>query len=311
MSLASPLVPDPVIVAQGVTKSWGQLRALDSVDATVGRGVTGLLGSNGAGKTTFIKVALGLFGRDSGSLEVLGQDPSESGPEVRQLIGYAPEHHHLPGDVQAADLVRHIARLHGIPKQVASDRSSDTLWEVGLGEERFRPIGTFSTGQRQRVKLAQAIVHDPSLVILDEPTDGLDPVQRDDMLALIRRIGTEHEIDVLLSSHRLEEVERICDSVIILREGVVARSGQLDELRGSTEGLDLIVLGGVADLAAALQARGLDVEVQGESLTVDAEGLSQEEMSRRVRDCLAELGTPLRSLRPRRASLEDIYLDAQ
>ena len=301
----------PAIAARGVTKTWGELRALDAVDVDVGAGITGLLGSNGAGKTTFIKLALGLHTRDEGQLEVLGQDPAKSGPEVRQLIGYAPEHHHLPEDVQAADLVRHIARLHGIPPQVAADRASDTLWEVGLGEERFRPIGTFSTGQRQRVKLAQAIVHDPELVVLDEPTDGLDPVQRDDMLNLIRRIGAEHKIDVLLSSHRLEEVERICNGVIILNAGRVSRAGVLDELRGGSDGMHLVVLDESASLIAALEGHGLEVETDGEGITVRWPDRSAGELSEAIRDCLADTGVPLRSLRPRRASLEDVYLDAQ
>ena len=307
--------PDPpptrAIVAREVTKTWGPLRALDSVDVDVGRGITGLLGSNGAGKTTFIKVALGLFDRDGGSLEVLGQDPTEAGPEVRQKIGFSPEHHQLPEDVQAADLVRHIARLHGIPPQVASDRASDTLWEVGLGEERFRPIGTFSTGQRQRVKLAQAIVHDPELVVLDEPTDGLDPVQREDMLNLISRIGSEHGIDVLVSSHNLEEVEQICDSVVILSEGKVSRSGRLDDLRGGIDGVHVVVLDQAEALTAALNSRGLEVVRDGNGLSVLGTDRTEQELGLVVRDCLADLGAPLRSLRPRRASLEDVYLEAQ
>ena len=127
--------------------------------------------------------------------------------------------------------------MHGLPSRAATNRASDALWEVGLGEERFRPVGTMSTGQRQRVKLAQAIAHDPELVLLDEPTDGLDPVQRDDMLALIRRIGTEFGIHVLVSSHLLEEVERICDSAVILREGQVVASGPIRELTCQGRGL--------------------------------------------------------------------------
>jgi ABC-2 type transport system ATP-binding protein len=303
--------PEPAIVARDVTKCWGRLTALDAVSVDVGRGITGLLGANGAGKTTFIKVALGLFQRDSGQLEVLSQDPTKAGPEVRQRIGFSPEHHHLPEDVQAADLVRHIARLHGIPPQVASDRASDTLWEVGLGEERFRPIGTFSTGQRQRVKLAQAIVHDPDLVVLDEPTDGLDPVQRNDMLNLIGRIGSDHGIDVLLSSHRLEEVERICDSIVILRDGKVVRSGGLDDLRGGSEGFRLVLLENDEAVTAALRGRGLQVTHDDEGLMVTSPELDQRGLSRVVRDCLVDTDAPLRSLRPQRSSLEDIYLEAQ
>ena len=179
-----------IISARNVAKRWGNNVALADIDVELTSGVTGLLGSNGAGKTTFMSLVLGLHDRSAGDMAVLGHDPQTDGARIRGRIGYAPEHHHLPPDVQANDLVRHLAQLHGLPKRAATERASDALWQVGLGEERFRPIGTMSTGQRQRVKLAAAIAHDPELVLLDEPTDGLDPVQRDDMLALIRRIGT-------------------------------------------------------------------------------------------------------------------------
>ena len=181
---------ESVISAVSVTKSWGDNHVFSELTAEIPVGITGLLGSNGAGKTTLFGMLLGLHDRNSGDLSVLGEDPAKAGPELRQRIGYSPEHHDLPIDLAAQDLVRHVAEIHGLPKREATTRASDALWLVGLGEERARPIGTMSTGQRQRVKLAQAIAHGPSLVILDEPTDGLDPVQRDDMLQLIRDIGT-------------------------------------------------------------------------------------------------------------------------
>ncbi|MGL6278816.1 MAG: ABC transporter ATP-binding protein, partial [Gaiella sp.] len=225
---------DPAVVvrARGVTKRYRSTVALDDLDLELGHGITGLLGPNGAGKTTFIALLLGLRRRNAGELTVLGHDPETTGIAVRARIGYAPEHHNLPPDVHAADLVRHLAELHGIPTRPAIQRANDALWQVGLGEERFRPIGTMSTGQRQRVKLAGAIAHDPDLVLLDEPTDGLDPLQRDDMLALIRRIGTEFGIDIVISSHHLEEAERICDAVVILGDGGVVHAGRLSELEG-------------------------------------------------------------------------------
>jgi ABC-2 type transport system ATP-binding protein len=295
----------PVIVADLVEKSFATTVVLTSVSFGVGRGLTGLLGSNGAGKTTLIKLLLGLHDRDGGTLNVLGIDPAHSGPELRLRIGYAPEHHNLPPDMHAADFVRHIALLHGIPRRVSTERASDALWQVGLGEERFRPIGTMSTGQRQRVKLAQAIVHDPALVMLDEPTDGLDPVQRDDMLRLIRRISSEFGINMLLSSHHLEEVERVCDSVVILAGGVVSRSGTIRDIRGEAAGLVVEVDEGAAELAAQLAARGLTVELVAHRLVVDGV-----EAARAVCEEVSALGIGLRRLEPRTISLEEVFLGA-
>ena len=252
------MTDEPVVRADGLVKRWGATPVLQGASFTVGAGVSGLLGANGAGKTTLLGMILGLHRPDAGTVVVLGGDPWASGPEVRARIGYAPEYEPFPPDVAAADMVRHIAELHGLPRREATGRASDTLWEVGLGEERFRPVGTMSTGQRQRVKLAQAIVHDPELVLLDEPTNGLDPGQREGMLELIRHVGHDLGMNVILSSHLLEEVERVSDAVVILDGGVVGARGSLDELRGGGDELLVDIDGGAAwsdrlvdDLAAA------------------------------------------------------------
>ena len=254
--------PVPVVSTAGVAKSFGATSVLTDITVDVPTGITGLLGSNGAGKTTLLSMVLGIEPRDGGVMTVLGHDPATAGPEVRARIGYSPEHHHLPDDVQAADLVRHLAQLHGLPFAASTERASDALWLVGLGEERFRPIGTMSTGQRQRVKLAAAIAHDPALVLLDEPTDGLDPVQRDAMLELIHRIGTEYGISILLSSHLLEEVERICDHVVIIADGTVRRAGNLDEMRGARAGVVVELEDGHDEVVQQLQALGLFVRTR-------------------------------------------------
>ena len=297
---------DIVISARGVQKSYGSNHVLRGLDCDIGRGVTGLLGPNGSGKSTFMGLVLGLRPRQGGDLTVLGVDPDQSGPELRARLGYAPEHHDLPDDVQAADLVRHIAQLHGMPRRAATERASNALWQVGLGEERFRPIGTMSTGQRQRVKMAQAIAHDPDLLLLDEPTDGLDPVQRDDMLALIRRVGSEFGIDILLSSHLLEEVERVCDSVVILANGVVGQSGTLSDLESAATGVRVELDTDPQPLAAALAARGAEATIDGHLLTVTGDDAVVD----LVRDLVADLGLGLRRLEPSRTTLEDVFIEA-
>jgi ABC-2 type transport system ATP-binding protein len=297
---------EAVISARGVAKHWGSHVALDRIDLDVGRGITGLLGSNGAGKTTFMSLVLGLHSRTAGDMTVLGHDPASEGAVIRGRIGYAPEHHHLPPDVQAADFVRHLTQLHGLPRRSATERASDALWQVGLGEERFRPLGTMSTGQRQRVKLAAAIAHDPALVLLDEPTDGLDPVQRDDMLALIRRIGSDFGIDIVMSSHLLEEVDRVCDHVVIIVGGRVARSGDLAALRGEVTGL-VVEVDDRADLVAdILRSAGCHVEVDGMRLVVTGDG----PVNDLARDAVAAAGVGLRRLVDRQVSLSDVFLEA-
>ena len=299
--------PPAVVSARGVVKRWGSTVALDGADVQVGRGVTGLLGANGSGKTTLFGLLLGLHRPDEGTIRVLGLDPSTAGPEVRARVGYSPEHHSLPPDVKAVDFVRHVAELHGLPRREATGRASDVLWQVGLGEERVRPLGTMSTGQRQRVKLAQAIVHDPVLAILDEPTEGLDPVQRDDMLALIRRVGHDFGIDVLLSSHVLDEVERVADGAVILHAGRVVDSGSLHELQASNAGgLVLELDGDPRELLLALHRRGYRLEVTKGRLFVDG----GPDVFDGVRDELARLALPVRRLEPRRRSLEEVFLAA-
>jgi ABC-2 type transport system ATP-binding protein len=304
----APSPAPPVVEAVAVRKRWGSTTALDSVTVTIGSGITGLLGANGAGKTTFIGLVLGLHQPTEGTLSVLGLDPCRAGPDVRSRLGYSPEHHLLPPDVQAYDFVRHVAELHGLPHRDAMARASDALWQVGLGEERFRPLGTMSTGQRQRVKLAQAIAHDPNLVLLDEPTDGLDPVQRDEMLGLIRRIGTEFGIDIVLSSHLLEEIEQVCDHAVLLDGGRLAASGALSELTGRDLGLVIEVDDGIEDLLAALERGGAAVTVDGPRLVVSA-SLGEQVLYDLVRDEIASRGLSLHRLQRRQSSLEDLFLE--
>jgi ABC-2 type transport system ATP-binding protein len=298
----------PVVAGISIAKRWGSTVVFDDATFAIGRGVTGLLGSNGAGKTTLLGMILGLHRPDGGRLEVLGRDPQTAGPEIRARIGYSPEHHVLPPDLRAHDLVAHIARVHGLPKREAITRASDALWQVGLGEERYRAIGTMSTGQRQRVKLAQAIAHDPRLVLLDEPTDGLDPVQREEILSLIHRVGTEFGIDIVLSSHLLDEVERICDSVVILGDGKVVASGGIDSLLGASSGIVVEVDGDAGAVSGVLAAGGWTVESVGPMLTLVIEPARVDVGLDAVRDAVADAGLGLVSLSPQRRTLEQVFL---
>jgi ABC-2 type transport system ATP-binding protein len=297
-----------VVRGEHVTKRWGATTALSDATFAIGPGVTGLVGANGAGKTTLLGMMLGLHRPDGGHIEVLGQDPWTFGPSVRARVGYAPEHDALPPDMTAHDVVRHLAEVHGLPRRPATERASDVLFEVGLGEERFRQVGTFSTGQRQRVKLAQAIAHDPDLVLLDEPTNGLDPVQREEMLHLIRRIGHDLGMNVVLSSHLLEEVERVSDAVVIIDAGRVVASGRLSDLQGADSGELLVQLDGPGEtLAAMLNEAGIAAVADGERVVVALEGDVVYDV---VRDAVATLGLGLRRMQPRTSSLEDVFLAA-
>lgn len=299
---------ESLVTAEAVAKRYGSYTALSDVNFEIGPGITGLLGANGTGKTTLLGMMLGLHQITGGTLSVLGVDPYTEGHQIRARMGYAPEHHTLPGDVQASDFVKHVAELHGLPPREAKTRASDALWLVGLGEERFRPMGTMSTGQRQRVKLAQAIAHDPRLILLDEPTDGLDPEQRDEMLNLIRTVSSSFGISVILSSHLLDEVERVCDAAVIIGEGRTLAAGSLEGLRGS--GSDVVLELETAEeavvVAAALTQSSISHTVTDRTIVVRGD---DEQVFDVARDVCASAGVSLRRLSRRRLSLEDVYLE--
>ena len=233
-----------VIETVGLTKQYPAVTALDHLDVTVGEGVTGLVGANGAGKSTLIKILLGLVPRDQRHGEGARPRRRHRGrPRSAALVGYMPEHDCLPADVSASDLVVHMGQMSGLPYAAARERAADVLRHVGLAEERYRPMGGYSTGMKQRAKLAQALVHDPRLVLLDEPTNGLDPSSRDDMLALVQRIGHEFGIAVLVTSHLLGELERVSDHVVVLDGGRLLRSSATTEFLHATGSLVVEVQG--------------------------------------------------------------------
>src|SRR5664279_3737751 len=213
----------PLISTRALTKRYPGVTALDGLTLELEPGVIGLVGANGAGKSTFLKIILGLLPPTSGSLTVLGIDATFRGPELRQHLGYIPEFDCLPPDRTATDLVTHLAQVSGLPASAARERAAEMLRHVGLYDERYRPIGGYSTGMKQRVKLAQALVHDPKLLLLDEPTNGLDPEGREEMLGLIERTGREFGIAVVLASHLLGEIERVCDYLLAIDAGRLLR----------------------------------------------------------------------------------------
>ncbi len=297
-----------VVETKDLTKRYGKILALDRASFTIASGCTGLLGPNGAGKSTLIKLLLGLLTPDQGEATIEGHDVKTQPMEVRRLVGYMPEIDCLPNDWLAQDFVRYMGELHGLPTRVAIQRASDTLYHVGLGEERYRAIGGFSTGMKQRVKLAQALVHDPRVMLLDEPTNGLDPAGRDEMLALIGRITHEMEINVILSSHLLIDIERVADSVVILNNGRVIAQGALRELMTATPAVTVRTRTPSAALVEALRKRGYSVETDGDEVQVE---YRSEDVYDAIRDAAVETRAAIVHLKRRVLSLEDIYLAGQ
>jgi ABC-2 type transport system ATP-binding protein len=293
-----------LILTKELTKRYGDVTALDALDLELDGGIIGLVGSNGAGKSTFIKLLLGLIEPTSGSAAVLGYDAAVRGTALRQFVGYMPEHDCLPTDATATEFVSHMAQISGLPSAAARERTAEILRHVGLFEARYRQMNGYSTGMKQRVKLAQALVHDPRVVLLDEPTNGLDPQGRDEMLELIKRIGTEFGISIVLSSHLLSEIERVCQHLVEIEDGRLVRSTPMAELTAPTSWLAVEVDGDNALLADYLRARGASAEVNGRYVLVQREG---DEVFDLIRDGVVECGLGLIRLEHSRRRLEDLF----
>src|SRR5471032_1295500 len=222
---------DPVVTLESVTVTYGKNRALRDVTSSFASGAVGLLGPNGAGKSTMLKSLLGFLVPERGRLRVLGLDVAESPLEIRARVGYMPENDaHIPG-MNAVSFVAYCGELAGLPRVDAMQRAHEVLFYVGLGEARYRNVETYSTGMKQRIKLAQALVHDPDLVFLDEPTNGLDPKGRDEMLDLIRDLAHNKGVNLILCSHLLPDVEYTCDYVVVMDKGTVATAGPIAALK--------------------------------------------------------------------------------
>jgi ABC-2 type transport system ATP-binding protein len=292
-----------LLSARNITKVYGNTVALHDVTLDVEEGTTGLLCANGAGKSTLMTLFLGIIQPTSGEFRVFGEDGGDP-IQAHRFIGYSPEYDCLPPNVSAAEFTTHMARVSGLPRTEARTRATDVLRHVGLDEERYRPMGTYSTGMKQRAKLAQAIVHDPQLVLLDEPTAGLDPSGRQEMLELIARTSSEFGISMLISSHLMGDIERTCDRIIVLEAGGVLEQGDVSGYTTDTETLVLEFDEGVEAVAAGLANKGIEAKTEGRALLI--EEASPDDLDT-IRDVIVETGAYLHRLAPRAHTLSDIF----
>jgi ABC-2 type transport system ATP-binding protein len=308
----------PVVQLDGVTVIYGKNQALKSVSARFSRGAVGLLGPNGAGKSTMLKALLGFVKPDEGRMTVLGLDVAERPMEIRARIGYMPESDaHIPG-MNAVSFVAYCGQLAGLPPVDAMQRAHEVLYYVGLGEARYRNIETYSTGMKQRIKLAQALVHDPDLLFLDEPTNGMDPKGRDEMLELIKDLAHNKNVNLILSSHLLPDVEYTCDHVVVMDKGQVAAQGPIDELKGPAGRVfELRVKMAKGELPAfveVLRRAGMECHATDEDLMrvfvpsglAGTNGRDQQA----IFALAAGHGVQVRHLRPSVPTLEDVFAKA-
>jgi ABC-2 type transport system ATP-binding protein len=296
-----------VFSASHLTKRYGQVAALEDLSIEVPAGRIGLVGANGAGKTTLFRLLLGLSRPTSGTIEIDGRRVDADPVGIRARVGYMPEHDCLPSDQTAADLVAGLGELSGLPARDARQRASDVLNLVGLDEARFRPMGTFSTGMKQRVKLAQALVADPMLVLLDEPTAGLDPTGREEMLALVSRLG-EFGISAVMATHLLDDVQKVCDHVVMLDGGRLVVAGPTEGLLATATGTVLVEVDGTADaLVVTLQQHGMACTNEDGRIEVAVGDLGDDALDV-IRDAVADLGLALTRLSTRVTSLDDVFV---
>jgi ABC-2 type transport system ATP-binding protein len=299
----------PVLFLDRVTKDYDGRRALDDVSFTLEPGVVGLLGPNGAGKSTLIKTLLGLVRLGGGTVRVLGHDSRRDFRRVRELVGYMPEDDCIFPGLQGIEAVAYAGELSGLPRLDALRRAHEVLDYVGLGEERYREVQTYSTGMRQKQKLAQAIVHDPRLVLLDEPTSGLDPLGRRRMLKLMRALFDRTGISVLISTHILRDVEEVCDSVVILGHGRLLVQDAIETLQRPAD--ESVVVGLERPDPAfgeALTRRGARWELlRPDELRLHGE---PEAAAALALETASETGVVVRRLERGRNTLEQIFLDA-
>jgi len=301
----------PVVKADQLSVRYGKHLALNDVTAVFPAGAVGLLGPNGAGKSTLLKSLLGFLVPEKGSMKVLGLDVAHAPLEIRERIGYMPEtDSHIPG-MNAVSFVAYCGQLSGLPATDAMQRAHEVLYYVGLGEARYRNLETYSTGMKQRIKLAQAIVHDPDLLFLDEPTNGMDPKGRDEMLELIHDLAHHKNVNLILSSHLLPDVEYTCDHVVVMDKGTIATYGPITALKGAAGRVyELRIKGDEARFIEVLKAAGYEVKGTDEDvMRVFVPGATDD--STKVLFALASKEkVQVRHLRPSIPTLEDVFARA-
>ncbi|HEX5107540.1 MAG TPA: ABC transporter ATP-binding protein [Vicinamibacterales bacterium] len=299
----------PVVQLDRVSVRYGRQAALRDVSAVFPPGAVGLLGPNGAGKSTMLKSLLGFIAPETGRMEVLGLDVKQSPLEIRARLGYMPESDaHIPG-MNAVSFVAYCGELAGLPKADAMQRAHEVLYYVGLGEARYRNLDTYSTGMKQRIKLAQALVHDPDLLFLDEPTNGMDPRGRDEMLELVRDISRNKGINLILSSHLLPDVEYTCDHVVVLDKGTLAAQGPIASLKGHAGRVfELRVKGDKVPFMAALRAAGIECPAPDDE--VMRLFVPEHTTSAVLFQLASAHGLQVRHLRASVPSLEDVFANA-
>ena len=296
-----------MIEARRLVKQFGAVTALAGLSVEVPKGRVGLLGPNGAGKSTFIKLALGIFSPTSGSVEVLGESVTTAGPTLRQRIGYMPEHDCLPDRLTGVEFVVEMAQVSGMARQAAIQRTHEVLNHLRMGEEKYRPISEYSGGMRQKVKLAQGLVHGPELVILDEPTSGLDPQARRDMLRTIRTLTELGHSNVLLSTHILYDVEKVCDHVIIIDRGQLQKVEQVEKMLANLENWVEVRVGEPREtFCKSLSNHKLEWQEHGPTLRV---GFRGDDTFDAIIAAAEESGAPLLQMERATRTLEDLYLE--
>ena len=296
----------PVITAKGLRKMYGPHLALDDVNLEIQRGAVGILGPNGAGKSTLFKCLLGLITTTSGEGSVLGLDIRTQGEQIRSKIGYMPEYNALDPNLFAVDQVRYAGELLGMNSKNATQRAHEVLEYVGLKDQRYRKIETFSTGMLQATKLACALVHDPDILICDEPTNGLDQRARSFMLQTLNRTVKEGNRSVLMSSHVMDDVEDLCDSIVMIHKGRIVVQSNIDDLVEQVDKeVEMVIWGGASKMESELTTMGLENRRLGRVIRIKVEDDSTVD---KALQAAVSAGVQVRQMKEYEPDLEDIFL---